>query len=1185
MAGEEGLWTWPKLWTQAHLKRLRQYYFARHKPEISTSVREPERCIPLRAHRESPLIDHRKGRPYVPNTIRTSRYTVWDFVPKQIFFQFTRLANFYFLCVGVPQTVPGLSTTGNVTTILPLMFFVLLTIIKEGYDDWKRHRLDKIENANLTMVLGISQERHQKGWEENTPPLAWTSVRWSAIRVGDIVNLRRDDPVPADLILLHASGGDGVAYVETMALDGETSLKTKKNPSILQDCRTIEGLARCRGELVVEDPNRDLYRFEGKLTFNGSTVPLTVNELLHRGTTLRNTEEVVGMVVNTGEECKIRMNANHHPRAKKPAVESMYNYIIITLATYMVTLSWGLLGGYRIWQHSIESKAWFLEDASVAFHEIIIGFFIQFNNVIPLALFVSLEIVKLWQQWFLNSDLEIYDANSDTPTQCNTNTILENLGQISYVLTDKTGTLTENLLEFRRMSVFGVSWYHPQRVDVSGDLTKMGDASTSATSLKPKPPRKSTNIARQPRPRFLRRQRSFESQLSSVSAEPGKMSTERMKSFMRCRPNATFTLKAKEFILAMALCHTCLPEEGDGEIDFQAASADEIALVRAASDLGYSVTRLSPRSITLTISDEYGHGRSVTYQILDIIEFSSSRKRFSIIVKNPDGRIALVCKGADSVIIPRLRQADLAIRMARDAGKNAQLERAMRQRWEEQAPRNSFGGRPSLAISRTPGARYGTFGEKAGRSQSLDLSRMTNNGMVSPTITVRPHSLDTRSRHIPEGLGPDIGLSFLDDPSLGQDETVFSSCFRHLEDYARDGLRTLVYAQKFLTEEQYAAWKHVYEQASTSLTNREELIEEAGEQIEQGLELVGATAIEDRLQEGVPATIDKLRRANIKVWMLTGDKRETAINIAHSAFICKPGSSVMILDSTKGAAMSTQMASIATDMTRRAHTHKVIVIDGSTLSKFDRDDELRTRLVALLLEADSVICCRASPAQKAQLVRSIRSQRPGALTLAIGDGGNDVAMIQEASVGVGISGGGAKEGLQAARVADFSTAQFRFLQRLLLVHGRWNYARTAKFVLATFWKEAFFYIPAAAYQRYAGYTGTSIYEMWSLTVFNTLFTALCVIVLGIWEQDLNAETLLAVPELYVYGQRNEGLNMWKYFRWMVAAVSEGVLVWFGCWLGYGGTVFGPLVGGDNNLFAFGNLAFSTGVVWINLKLL
>jgi phospholipid-translocating ATPase len=218
--------------------------------------------------------------------------------------------------------------------------------------------------------------------------------------------------------------------------------------------------------------------------------------------------------------------------------------------------------------------------------------------------------------------------------------------------------------------------------------------------------------------------------------------------------------------------------------------------------------------------------------------------------------------------------------------------------------------------------------------------------------------------------------------------------------------------------------------------------------IEQNFDLAGATAIEDKLQKGVPETVDKMRRANIKIWMLTGDKRETAINIAHSARICKSYSEVVILDHKIGE-VEQRMASTLLDITKGSIPHSVIVVDGATLAEIEGNDTLSMLFFDLVVISDSVICCRASPSQKAALVKKIRTKVKGSLTLAIGDGANDIAMIQEAHVGIGVSG---KEGLQAARISDYSIAQFRFLQKLLLVHGHWNYVRTSKYILVTFWK-------------------------------------------------------------------------------------------------------------------------------------
>lgn len=1022
------------------------------------------------------------------------------------------------------------------------------------------------------------------------------------------MRLCRDDPVPADIVLLWTSDENDLAYIDTMALDGETNLKSKQLSSALSGCGTIEGLSQCKANFFVEDPNPELFNFDGSVSVDDKSVPLTLNEVIYRGSVVRNTAAIHGIVINTGEECKIRMNSNQHPSAKKPALERVVNCVVVTLATYVVVLSVGVSMGYVRWQSSYERKAWYLDDARVPFYQIIIAFIIMFNNVVPLALYISLEIVKIGQLLLLNSDIGMYDEETDTPARCNTNTILENLGQVGYIFSDKTGTLTDNIMKFRKISVAGTVWLHEMDLEDSEDdnaRSSFGGSSETPSLYKPDPlPRSPLSPSHMgpmsPRISMGARVSMSGRRSSSHWRSTGRpdhvqpeVNTSDLLDYIKLRPHSAFSRKAKEYILAMALCHTCLPEYTDGTIEFQASSPDELALVRAAQEMGYLVAQRTAKQVTVEMTQPSGQIESQTYEILDIIEFSSNRKRMSIVLRRPDGRITVICKGADSVILPRLKQSSLAMQKATEVRKSADLEHEMQRRSEQYQPRNSFGGRPSLTVRHSPNvARPGPSMRRSilHRSKSFELRKFvrssedgartgpSNRGMSMDVN--RGHARTSVNHHhapLPENL------QFLDDPSIYDDNEVFTKCFKHLDDFATEGLRTLLFAQKDISEQEYRSWKKVYDDATTCLVNRQEIIESAGDMLEQSFSLVGASAIEDKLQKGVPETIEKLRRANIKIWMLTGDKRETAINIAHSARLVRPGSDIFILDMAKGA-LEFQLIALTEDL-QAGSSHSVVVIDGQTLGVVEKSPTLSKQFFEIMLKVDSVICCRASPAQKALLVRTVRNRlsrfslsRRSGLTLAIGDGANDLAMIQASHVGIGISG---REGLQAARVADYSIAQFRFLQRLLLVHGRWNYVRTAKFIICTFWKEMFFYLPQAIYQQYNGYTGTSLYEATSLTVFNTLFTSLCTICMGIWEQDLRAETLLAIPELYVYGQRDMGLNVWKYLRWMLLAAIDGVLCWYGVWAGYGW--ISPRAK-DEGLYALGTLVFTTGVLWINFKL-
>ena len=1007
-----------------------------------------------------------------------------------------------------------------------------------------------------------------------------------------------------------------------MALDGETNLKMKRPlVQLAKSCRTPEAILESRARFTVEDPNIDLYSFEGKLSIGADTVPLTNNEIIYRGSVLRNTQAATGLVIFSGEECKIRMNSNKNPRIKAPALQAVVNRVVILVVLIVLALAIFNSVAYEIWQRTTESKSWYLKYAHVAFGPIFTSFLIMFNTMIPLSLYVSLEIVKLCQTFLMN-DVDMYDNESNTPMEARTSTINEELGQVSYIFSDKTGTLTDNSMRFRKMSVAGTAWLHLQ--DESSNSTGKTKLLHKKRSNKGKgaAPRKS-NL-----PLFgLNRKTSAKTaELSGGALDGGRASaasnasgpasgpayafggrSEEMLEYIQRRPHTLFARKTRLFILSMALCHTCVPEkDDDGNISFQAASPDELALVDAAQDLGYVVVNRQSNSITIKVflggaSEDPSYE---TFEILDVIEFSSARKRMSVIVRMPDQRICLFCKGADSTVTGLLRMSELASALVTDIERNnshrksVEAQEALRRRSQHVSPRDSD-ARKSFVFPRLSSGVGATSSASVGRKGStkdsvdhwlrdreidVDLRQPRDSAQYcSPRLSQQPLSpgwsvtrFSAMSGEERVSLQTDDCEDDVDEIVVVNDELVFERCFQHINDFATEGLRTLMYGYRQISEEEYATWKQTYLNATTNLVDRQQLIEKAADRIESQLELVGATAIEDKLQKGVPDAIDRLRRAGIKLWMLTGDKRETAINIGRSCRLVKDYSTVLILNHEKGD-VDQRMTKALADFQSGQVAHSVIVVDGQTLALIKAEPAVEKLFIELAICADSVICCRASPSQKAFLVKAIRLKEKNSVTLAIGDGANDIAMIKEAHVGVGISG---REGLEAARTSDYSIAQFRFLLKLLLVHGRWNYVRVCKYTLGTFWKEMLFYLTQASYQMYNGYTGTSFYEPWSLSMFNTLFTSLPVIFMGVFEKDLAASTLLAVPELYSMGQRNGGFSIKIYLWWALLAACEAVLIFNTVHGIYGEALFTT----DNGLYATGALTFTCCITVISLKL-
>jgi phospholipid-translocating ATPase len=337
--------------------------------------------------------------------------------------------------------------------------------------------------------------------------------------------------------------------------------------------------------------------------------------------------------------------------------------------------------------------------------------------------------------------------------------------------------------------------------------------------------------------------------------------------------------------------------------------------------------------------------------------------------------------------------------------------------------------------------------------------------------------------------------------SNGQD-SILETTEQHIGLFSNNGLRTLMLAYRILDKQEYENWKVEMNEASTSTQDRAEKVASVQEKIETNLKLIGATAIEDKLQEGVPKCIEHLRQAGIKVWVLTGDKLETAINIGYASSLLDGEMTLWKIKGGKDHDVSKNLDDVIENLDEierqsengDAPTFKenALVIEGSALTAIFEETELKEKLLSIADRCKSVVCCRVSPLQKALVVELVRKYHD-VVTLAVGDGANDVSMIQVANVGVGIAG---QEGVQAAMAADYSIAQFRFLEKLLIVQGHWCYARIAEMILTFFFKNIFWVFPALWYQIYSAWSGNIFYDYSFLQLYNIIFTVAPVVIIG-----------------------------------------------------------------------------------------
>ncbi|KAH9928461.1 phospholipid-translocating P-type ATPase [Epithele typhae] len=1124
---------------------------------------------------------------YRSNQVITSKYTVITFLPRNLLEQFRRIANIFFLGIAILQFFPIFSTVSPGLVILPLLIVLSITGLKDAYEDIKRHQSDRAVNYSQVRVLtggGFTNENATAGkaktfvramvpkfrrrkakrahptaaveqLEHGAPPEGfhtdgadletiptrtvaheddegeelpdeeagglfrhhgasarphWKMTIWEDLRVGDIVKIDEDEPFPADILICSTSEEENVAFVETKNLDGETNLKSRSACPALTHLNSARVCAAKENAFHVEcdRPDTNLYKLHAAvISSDGQRSAVDTNMVFLRGTVLRNTQWAIGVVLFTGEDTKIVLNSGATP-SKRSRVERQMNpqVFINLLILALMGITCGIVDSVLEQRYFSLGAPWLYgdnqSDNNPRINGLITAVFalITFQNIVPISLYISIEGVRTCQALFIYFDKEIYYEKTGQATLARSWNLSDDLGQIEYIFSDKTGTLTQNVMLFRQCTIAG-HVYRGEASTTEPDIpAPAADESSSSSG----------NTAREKQPTGSPKQ-STSSSTAEVSAPAAERATTRFRdteleaditAAQRSpsgSPAAAHGRMLNGFWTVLALCHTALVsvDPDSGAMQYKAQSPDEAALVQAAADAGF-VFRGRERDV-LTLQSPFARDESglEQFELLNILDFTSARKRMSVILRKlgdereSDGKVFLLAKGADNVIIERL--------------------------------------------------------------------------------------------------------------SKGQGQEV-QTTEDHLAEFASEGLRTLTLAYKVIAgtslvaacaileltrptyaEEEYESWAVRYNEAISSLDNRDEKVEAVSDEIEHDLKLLGATAIEDSLQDGVPEAIADLKEADIKIWVLTGDKLETAIAIGHSTNLIGRQDNIIIIrgghqDTTPVYAqmlnavqeffpesgilqdddvrldqlpdvqanglplqrVNSGVSSLVGQGNGQRPGGFVLVIDGAALTHAFADEANKSLLLKLAMQCEGVICCRVSPLQKALVVKLVKDG-VGAMTLAIGDGANDVSMIQAADVGVGISG---EEGLQAVNSSDYAIAQFRFLKRLLLVHGHWSYARNGNMIVNFFYKNVVCIGVLWWFMFYCAWSSQYVFEYTYLLFWNTFWTIAPVIGIGLFDRIVDDQVLMALPEMYKHSKKHDYFGTKLFLIYMFEAVVQSAVVFF-----------------------------------------
>ncbi|XP_075262617.1 putative phospholipid-transporting ATPase IA isoform X2 [Convolutriloba macropyga] len=1055
---------------------------------------------------------------FCSNRIRTTKYSFYSFIPKFFLEQFRKAANCFFLLVSILQIIPGVSPTGRFTTLIPLSIILFLTALKEIYEDIMRLVQDRDVNQRKVQVL--TKERSDS---IDDYKLAWKVTHWDCLKVGDIIQIRTENEASAELrgSSLTPDIPADLLILATSEVDTGTCTITTKNLDGETNLKSKSAVGYSHRLLIEQLPTDS--RVSDEETGQTSSIDIEASEVARKLDGLSNGRFLINC------ECP-----NKNMEVFKGQMQDLATASIHSGDSALATSS--LIGNGNAPQNDV--------------------------GMVPLAggetVTLSIENLLLREcrlentEWvvgcvvYTGPEAKISLNNKPPPLKQSSLEKITNV-QIYFIfaiMLTIAMVCFAGYLIYEHLKADDIAGYVPDK-----EYTAVVESEVATVALV---------------------YATFFILFNNLVPISLMFTVEMVKIvqayFINSDPQMVFNLiKARARTSNLndelgRIKHVFSDKTGtltQNKMEFKKCFVNETAF--DTDDGDKASCDLNKTSVKKNYMDDNNMGGLHEF-ILMMASCNSvtpnEKANAGFISSSPDEH-ALVL-GAKSLGYTLKSRGTNGSLVELPDGNVAKLKEI------EVVPFDSNRKRMSLI-----------FKDVSNGPDGGDYKIFTKGADMTMLDKLNPQSLAIyNKRALPE-----------------------------VNEYSKEGLRVLVFASRKLTPDEVTNLDTIKGKLSDPTTKAEEMFvlerdyEDAVKQLESDLDLVGVSAVEDKLQDGVPECIASLRAADIVVWMLTGDKLETAYEIAHSCQLFSSDSSrftVHKLEARDGDTKEDilqEMARISSDV----HSHKPtpgsdgppehgLIFEGSILKTLEfspKNEDMMKRLYYFTRNFKSVAACRLEPLQKAELVEMTQTLAKGEITLAIGDGANDVPMIQAAHVGIGIQG---EEGLQAVLASDYSIGQFRFLKRLLFIHGAFSYQRVSKTILYSFYKNITLYFINFWYQFACGFSGQSVFDKFTLSMYNIMFTSLPLLSLGLLDRPVSEEKMLKNVFLYRTSQYSLKFNAKVFWMWCVNALAHSLCVFLVCLAATGGdTVLQDAKA--TGILSFGEVIYTAVIIVVTLKLI